>query len=91
MFDAPKEMALDPDGNILIVDTENYAIRLIDCATGIVMTIAGGRKGAGGDGGPATDAGLDRPHGAVIGPDAAIYIGDTNNHRIRKLVRRSQE
>src|SRR5205823_5390523 len=53
VFDAPKEMALDPDGNILIVDTENHAIRLIDRGTGVVTTIAGGRQGAGGDGGPA--------------------------------------
>src|SRR5438874_840107 len=87
VFDAPKEMALDPDGNVLIVDTENHAIRLIDRNTGIVTTIAGGRQGARGDGGPAAGAGLDRPHGVVVGPDGAIYIGDTNNHRIRKLVR----
>src|SRR5881394_3160069 len=77
VFDAPKEMALDPDGNVLIVDTENHAIRLIDRNTGIVTTIAGGRQGARGDGGPAAGAGLDRPHGAAVGPDGAIYIGDT--------------
>jgi DNA-binding beta-propeller fold protein YncE len=87
VFDAPKEMAIDRDGSLLIVDTENHAIRRIDCRTGIVRTIAGGRKGPQGDGGRATEAGLDRPHGAVVGPDGAIYIGDTNNHRVRKLVR----
>ena len=87
VFDAPKEMAIDRDGSLLIVDTENHAIRRIDRATGIVSNVAGGRKGTGGDGGPATQAGLDRPHGAVVGPDGAIYIGDTNNHRIRKVVR----
>src|SRR5947209_9288718 len=69
VFDAPKEMAIDPDGSLLIVDTENHAIRRIDRSTGVVTTIAGGRKGAGGDGGPASEAGLDRPHGAVVGPD----------------------
>jgi DNA-binding beta-propeller fold protein YncE len=87
VFDAPKEMALDRDGSLIVVDTENHAIRRIDRASGIVTTIVGGRQGAGGDGGPATEAGLDRPHGAVVGPDGAIYIGDTNNHRIRRAVR----
>jgi DNA-binding beta-propeller fold protein YncE len=93
VFDAPKEMALDRDGSLLIVDTENHAIRRIDRATGIVTTIAGGRQGGHGDGGPAEASGLDRPHGAVVGPhgtihEGAIYIGDTNNHRIRKIARR---
>ncbi len=86
VFNAPKEMALDRDGNILIVDTENHVIRRIDTLTWIVTTIAGsGVAGGGGDGGPATEAGLARPHGAVVGPDGAIYIGDSENHRIRKL------
>jgi sugar lactone lactonase YvrE len=89
VFDAPKEFALDPAGDILIVDTENHAIRRIYSANGVVETIAGGRKSGEGDGGPAQAAGLGRPHGAVVGPDGAIYIGDTENHRIRKLVRQN--
>jgi streptogramin lyase len=87
VFDAPKEMAIDRDGSLLIVDTENHAIRHIDHRTGVVTNLVGGRQGGGGDGGPAELAGLDRPHGAVVGPDGAVYIGDTNNHRIRKVVR----
>ena len=86
VFDAPKEMAIDTDGTLLIVDTENHSIRRIDHA-GIVTNLAGGRQGPEGDGGPAEVAGLDRPHGAVVGPDGAVYIGDTNNHRVRKVVR----
>ena len=87
VFDAPKEMAIDHDGSLLIVDTENHAIRRIAAATGIVTNFAGGRQGPGGDDGPAEAAGLDRPHGAVVGSGGAIYIGDTNNHRIRKVAR----
>jgi DNA-binding beta-propeller fold protein YncE len=88
VFNAPKEMAVDRDGNILVVDTENHAIRCIDAQSWIVETIAGnGAAGPGGDGGPATDAGLARPHGITVGPDGALYIGDSENHRIRKLVR----
>ena len=88
VFDAPKEMAVAPNGDIFVVDTENHAIRMIDAATGIVRTIAGnGTAGSHGDGGPAERAGLARPHGAVVGPDGAVYIGDSENHRVRKLTR----
>jgi len=88
VFNAPKEMAVAPNGDIFVVDTENHAIRMIAAATGIVRTIAGnGSAGPAGDGGPAELAGLARPHGAVVGPDGAVYIGDSENHRVRKLTR----
>jgi sugar lactone lactonase YvrE len=87
-FNGPKELAVDPQANILIVDTENHAIRRIDGQSGVITTVAGsGRKGSDGDGGPAVAAKLDRPHGVAVGPDGAIYIGDTGNHRIRKVSR----
>ena len=88
VFNAPKEMAVDGEGNVFIVDTENHAIRRIDARNWIVTTIAGsGAAGPGGDGGPARAAGLARPHGAVVGPDGAVYLGDSENHRVRKLTR----
>ncbi|MFL5266669.1 MAG: hypothetical protein ACJ8AH_08755 [Stellaceae bacterium] len=88
VFDAPKEFTIDRDGNLLIVDTENHAIRLIDKRTGIVSAVAGnGRQGNAGDGGDARAASLDRPHGAAVAADGSIFIGDTNNHRVRNLVR----
>jgi DNA-binding beta-propeller fold protein YncE len=88
VFNSPKEMAVDPAGNIFIVDTENHAIRLINARSWIVATIAGnGQAGPGGDGGPAHLASLARPHGAVVATDGAVYIGDSENHRVRKLVR----
>ena len=87
-FNAPKELAIDREGNLLIVDTENHVIRQIDLRTRTVVTVAGsGRQGGEGDGGPATAAALDRPHGAAVATDGSIYIGDTNNHRIRKVIR----
>jgi DNA-binding beta-propeller fold protein YncE len=87
-FDAPKELTIDRDGNLLIVDTENHAIRRVDIRTGLIVTIAGsGQQGGDGDGGPAEAAALDRPHGAAVAADGSIFIGDTNNHRIRKVAR----
>ncbi len=85
-FQGPKELAVDGRGNLYVVDTENHAIRRIDAATGRVMTVAGdGHQGGTGDGGPATAARLDRPHGVAIGADGAVWIGDTGNHRIRRV------
>ena len=87
-FDGPKEIDIDPNGNVYVVDTENEAIRRIDGKTGVITTLAGkGRtKTPGlGDGGPATAATLGRPHGVAIGPDGAVYIGDTNSHRVRRV------
>ncbi|WP_406695045.1 hypothetical protein V5E97_28800 [Singulisphaera sp. Ch08] len=85
-FNGPKELAIDGSGDLLIVDTENHAIRRIDAQTGLIRTVAGnGRRGGEGDGSVATSALLDRPHGVAVGPDGSIYIGDTGNHRIRKV------
>lgn len=87
-FDGPKEIDVDPSGNVFIVDTENEAIRRIDVEKGTVSTVAGkGRtKTPGlGDGGKPTAATLGRPHGVAISPNGTIYIGDTNSHRIRKV------
>lgn len=84
-FKGPKGIRCDRQGNLYIVDTECHAIRRIDIKSGIVDTVAGGRKGTAGDGGPAREAGMDRPHGCVIDADGNIYIADSNNHRIRKV------
>jgi len=88
ILNGPKGIALGPDGNVFVVDTENQVIRRIHVKAGLLVTVAGSGpegKGGGGDGGPATKAQMDRPHGICVGPDGAIYIGDTNNHRVRRV------
>ena len=80
---APKAIRCDRADNLLVVDTENHAIRRIDAGTNIVSTIAGGRRSGEGDGGLATLAGLDRPHGLDLDTAGNIYIADSNNHRVR--------
>lgn len=80
---APKAMRCDSEDNVIVVDTENFAVRRIDSLTGIVTTIAGGREGGDGDGGPALNAGLSRAHGCGIDAHGDLYIADTHNHRVR--------
>ena len=80
---SPKGIRCDSQDNVVVVDTENHAIRRIDVATGVVTTIAGGRLGGEGDGGPATAAAMDRPHGCGIDSQGNIFVADSNNHRVR--------
>jgi hypothetical protein len=80
---APKALRCDEQGNVLVVDTENHAIRRIAVLTGTVTTVAGGQPGGHGDGGPATSAGLDRPHGCCVDAQGNLYVADSNNHRVR--------
>lgn len=87
-FDGPKGIAVAPNGDVLVVDTENQAIRRIERGSGKIDTVAGAGPqsiGFGGDGGPATAARMDRPHGIGVDRDGGIYIGDTNNHRVREV------
>src|SRR5262249_18416892 len=82
-FRGPKWIHVDGEGAIYVVDTENHCVRRIDPKSGTISTVAGdGKKGDGGDGGPATQAQLDRPHGCCTRA-GRLYIADTNNHRVR--------
>ena len=87
-FNGPKGIAIGPRGNVYVVDTENQAIRMIDLRRNKISTIAGmgpQHKGGGGDGGPATQAELGRPHGICVSASGDVYIGDTLNHRVRRV------
>lgn len=54
-----------------------------NAAPGDIVTVAGtGTTGFAGDGGPATSADLASPRG-VADSGAALYVADTQNHRVR--------
>lgn len=89
MLNGPKGIAIDAHGNIYLADTENNAIRRVDAATAAITTIAGSASASNGD--RASDAQLadqmqlNRPHGICVGPDGAVYVGDTLNHVVRRI------
>jgi hypothetical protein len=48
--------------------------------------IAGdGKKGDGPEGSDPKKCRMDRLHGVFVDKDGAIYVGDTNTHRIRMI------
>ncbi|MGH9022667.1 MAG: hypothetical protein ACRDV9_06155, partial [Acidimicrobiia bacterium] len=81
----PHGVAVDGAGNVYVADAPNHRIRRIDTA-GLITTIAGtGTAGYSGDNRPATSARLAYPKGVEVAPDGSLYIGDANNHRIRRI------
>lgn len=83
-LNGPKGIAYSPDQSVFIADTENHVIRRVDLKTGAIATILGtGQRGDGHDGDPLLCA-LARPHGVFLSR-AALYVSDSENHRIRVL------
>ena len=82
----PKGVAVGPKGNIYLADTESHTVRMIDLEKGTMELIAGdGRKGDGPEGSNPKKCRMDRLHGVFVDKDGAIYVGDTNTHRIRVI------
>jgi streptogramin lyase len=88
-FNGPKGIAIGPDGNVFVVDSENNAIRRIDLQSGVIATVANSGstdKGGAGRRGAATNAQLNQPHGICVASDGTLFIGDTLNHRVRRVM-----
>jgi len=87
-MNGPKHLCVDLDDNVLIADAENNLIRKYVPATGKIHRVAGtGKKGTAGLGGPPEQCELARPHGVTVRADGTLFITDSYNDRILKIVR----
>jgi hypothetical protein len=82
-FNYPSGIATDGI-NLYITDTNNQTIRKIVIATGVVTTLAGSAGVKGSADGTGTAARFNNPYG-IIYVDNALYVGDYDNHTIRKI------
>ena len=81
----PKGISVAPSGNVYFTDTESHSIRTIDVVKGTIELVAGlGERGDGADGDPLRCK-LARPHGIFVDADGTIFIGDSENHRVRVI------
>lgn len=85
-FFFPEAVALDAKGNLIVADTGNNCIRMIDMSTPAhaVSTIAG--NGVPGYlEGEAVHARFNRPEGVGVAPNGDIIVADSGNRRVRRI------
>jgi type 1 glutamine amidotransferase/DNA-binding beta-propeller fold protein YncE len=89
-LDGPKHLFAEPNGDVLISDTENHVIRRYSPADGTIRLLIGtGKPGATGLPGAAAGAELNRPHGAQVHPRTGeIYVSDSANNRVVRIGRK---
>jgi sugar lactone lactonase YvrE len=81
----PKGIALGPNGDVYLADTESHTIRVVRAENGVIETVIGdGMKGDGPDG-PALKCRTARPHGVYVDRAGNVYVGDSENYRVRLL------
>jgi DNA-binding beta-propeller fold protein YncE len=80
-FHEPYGLASSAEGNIIVADAGNHAIRFID-QEGIVTTLAGKRV-KGSEDGP--DATFNYPMGVTVATDGSIFVADTYNNAVRRI------
>lgn len=84
-LDHPGGLAVDSEGRVLIADTRNHRVRVVDNDGGIETIAGSGLCGSRGDGGPARIAELAFPEGLAVEPTGAVLVADSFNHRIRRI------
>jgi sugar lactone lactonase YvrE len=101
MFNRPSAVAIDRVGNLYVADTLNDSIRIIERnyvydtsgtvigVQGIANTLVGNGPSSSPDTVPAgtgTGVLLQNPMGVAVDSDGHVYISDTGNNRICKVV-----
>ena len=79
-------VARDAAGNIYIADSYSSHIFKVDTSGNLTVVAGNGTLGYSGDGGPATNAALNRPEGVFVDASGNIFIADTDNCLIREVL-----
>ena len=90
-FNRPAGVALDPTGYLYVADSYNMTIRKITLSSGQVTTLAGWAGWSGSADGPGINARFLYPRGVVADGAGTVYVTDSLNHTLRRIVISSGE
>jgi sugar lactone lactonase YvrE len=83
VFKAPKGMAVSPKySRVILADTENHRVRLIDTRTGKAELLCGTGEKGDGPYGPGAQCRLSDPHGVFEDADGSIFVSNSGADRI---------
>lgn len=85
IWDLPAGVTMTIDGHLVVSDSQNYLVRLINKDTKIVTSIAGTGEQGYDTSGPATSAKIGTPFAIMADPVGNIYFADQVNHVVSKL------
>jgi sugar lactone lactonase YvrE len=82
-------VATDGAGNIYVTDTNSQTIRKVVLQSGVVSTLAGTAGMSGSVDGTGAAARFNQPEGVAADGAGNLYVADSNNDTIRKIVMES--
>jgi hypothetical protein len=88
-INSPFGVGFDGAGTLYFVEMVGNRVRQLGPDQRITTLAGTGRKGSGGDDGPAGQAEFDGPHSLAVVGDGDIFVADTWNNRVRKIDARS--
>jgi sugar lactone lactonase YvrE len=82
IFNAPRSLAVAPDGSIYVADSRNHKIQHFS-PTGELIHSWGSFSNTNSENAAAGT--FNEPWGVAVGPDGSVYVADTWNNRIQKF------
>ncbi|KAK9802067.1 hypothetical protein WJX73_010192 [Symbiochloris irregularis] len=82
----PLAVAALQNGRVLVADSYNHRLKVLDPATNTITTLCGNGKPGLKDGAGKADVQFSEPGGLAVGPGGdSVFVADTNNSQIRIL------